>query len=98
MSIGMTNTPSSLNAQLGGYAIQMRDLMAQVKQFSEWFNGLTAAEQASAFGITAGSTDNTDLVNCVGYLNTLVGLYYGTASQATNYNFDNALSVLWGGQ
>jgi hypothetical protein len=42
----------------------------------------------------------------VGLMNTLIGIYYGqvrqggdgTANSATLYNFDQALSPLWGGQ
>jgi len=40
-----------------------------------------------------------------GYMNTIAGCYYGTVQQggsggtgATEFNFNNALSVLWGGQ
>lgn len=100
MAIGLTSTttPGDLNNQLGNYSLQLRNLMQSLREFTQWFDGLSAADQASQFGIVAGSADNTNLTNCMGYLSTIAGVYNGTATQATAFDFDNALSVLWGGQ
>lgn len=104
MTIGASTNPATLNGNLATMALQLRNLCAQIKNFGEWFNGLTAAEQASAFGIVAGSQDQTNLDNCVSYLNVIAEVYFGTQGQAAvgqpaqNFDFDNGLSVLWGGQ
>jgi len=34
----------------------------------------------------------------ISYLNTVAGVYFGTATQGSNFNFDQQLSEAWGGQ
>ena len=34
----------------------------------------------------------------ISYLNTVAGVYFGTATQTPAYNFDQQLSMLWAGR
>jgi hypothetical protein len=34
----------------------------------------------------------------ISYLNTVAGVYFGTATQGSQFNFDQQLSEVWGGR
>ena len=102
MTVGLPATSQNLNARLGQAAIAVRNAMQQASSLFEYQNnlGLTGLEAA---GFTA--QDAATYQTMAGYLNTLAGVYYGTVQQggsggtgASDFSFDNALSVTWGGQ
>lgn len=97
MSIGGQVNSSMIDAKLSSISVAMRDLMQQIKNLSTWINGQsTGLATLESLGYSA--SDAQLVLNMVSYLNTLAGVYFGTANQATNFNFDNQLSQIWAGQ
>lgn len=94
MAIGNPVTTTSINQQVGGLAIGLRNQCNAIKNFFEWVN---VVGQAGLVSYGFSSSDATLVLNMASYLNTIAGIYYGTATQATDYNFDNQLCELWGG-
>lgn len=102
MSVGNPVTPQTLNARLGQVAVQMRMVMEQASDLFKVANGLGSGGLQTA-GFSSG--DAASYETAAGYLNTLTQVYYGTLQQggsggtgATLFNFDNALSGVWGAQ
>lgn len=95
MSVGNQATSAAINASLTALAVQLRDLCGQIRNFQTYVTtlGTTGLEGA---GYTA--PDAASVQAMASYLNTIAGVYFGTASQASDFNFDNALSGTWGGQ
>lgn len=114
MSIGNQATVSGLNNTLSNYATGLRNYMTGLSQLSTFINGqgngLQTLEQIG-YGSTAntsnpGNVSDAQLVlNMIGYLNTIAGVYFGNVQQggsdgtgAILFNFDQELSQLWAGQ
>ena len=102
MTVGFPATQQSLNTRLGGVALAVRNAMQAASALFEYQNGLGLAGLEAA-GFSA--QDAASFQQMAGYLNTLAGVYGGTVQQggsggtgASQFNFDNALSVTWGGQ
>ncbi len=107
MSVGQATGSGQVDTDLINYALGMRDLMQQITNLSTWINGqgngLAYLEQLGYS--SASNPDNPGSVsdaqmalNLIAYLNTVAGVYYGTATQATTFNFNNELSQLWNGR
>lgn len=104
MAVGNALTQVSLNQNLSQLAVQVRDLMQQLQNLSVGINGQgngTAVLEAA--GYSAG--DAAIVLQFVGYMNTVAGVYYGTVQQggsggtgASLFNFNQALAPLWAGQ
>lgn len=95
MTVGNTLGVSQLNQQLASLAIQICIWAYQAGQLQEV---TTAAGTAGleAAGFSAG--DAATYATMVSYLNTVAGAYLGTATQGSEFNFDNALCLVRGGQ
>ena len=99
MAVGTQPTVGGVNDQLTQLALQWRNVAAQTLNLFTTINelagdtGLTAGFEA--MGFTSG--DAASAATLLGYMNTLAGVYAGTASQATDFAFANALSALWAG-
>lgn len=85
----------------------MRDLMQQVVNLSTWINGqgngLAYLEQLGYSSQAdeenpGGISDAQMALNLIAYLNTVAGVYFGTATQASEFDFNNQLSQLWNGR
>ena len=105
MTIGNTQsaTPSQLNQQVGNMAIQLRNLMSTIDNFTQWFASLTLADVETLFGLS--QTDSQTMQTMIAYFNNVSGVYNGTIQQggsggtgAILFDFNDALSPLWGGQ
>lgn len=94
--IGNQTSEAVINNVAGTLAVNLRNACQQILNFQAWLVGVGAAGLQSGYGFSA--TDATNLVNAVNYLNTVAEIFDGNASQPTNFNFDNAVSVLYGGQ
>lgn len=102
MAVGNQATPQTLNAALGQVALNLRAVMERVNDLAKY------ATAAGTAGLEAAGLDASDAaayLQATGYLSTLAGVYYGTVQQggsggtgAADFNFDAALSVLWGAQ
>jgi hypothetical protein len=102
MAVGNQPTAQVINNTAGRVAVNMRQVMEAAKDLetqvtSLGVNGLEAAGLSAA--------DAASLTTLVNYMSTVAGCYYGTVQQggtggtgAVTFNFDNALSALWGFQ
>lgn len=109
MNVGVGGKVSSgtVDASLTSLALSMRNLMQQVSNLSTWINGqgnglamLTALGYSSAANPNnpGGISDAQLALNMISYLNTVAGVYFGTAKQPAQFNFNQELSQLWAGQ
>lgn len=97
MTVGHQLNAATVDDRLSGLATGLRDLMQKIKNLSLTVNGqATGLAVLEAAGYSP--ADAQTALNMIAYLNTVAGVYFGTASQATNFSFDNALSQLWAGQ
>jgi hypothetical protein len=93
MSVGNPVDAGGLNARLGDAAVSVRAAMEQIQ--SLWsFVQPTGAAGLQALGFSAG--DATAYFNAANYLQTVAGIYFGTAAQPDAFNFDSALALVRG--
>jgi hypothetical protein len=95
MSIGNQTTVAAVNNMLSSYAVQMRNLMGAIRNEQEEVTDMGVAG-LEALGFD--SADAASVISMFSYMNTISGVYFGTATQGTAFDFDNALSGLWAGQ
>lgn len=100
MTVGNPPTVAAINQALTNYAVQMRDLMQNIANLNMQIAQLGQAGLESATLCPPGydTADAPVVVSQAAILNTLAAVYFGTATQATEYNFNNALCGLWAGQ
>lgn len=99
MPVGFPVNAANINNQAGMLAVQLRDWARNVANLYQPVIALGADDAArrtalTALGYTAG--DAQTILYLVEVLNTVAQVYYGNASQTPPFNFDNALSTLWG--
>lgn len=108
MTVGMQPTKAAFDQNLTQLALQLRSLMQQIR--NEWTSVNNGADGTPVQVLTAMGYDNTT-ANAPGNqtdasyasyllntLNTVAEIYFGTATQATDYDFHNALAPLWAAQ
>jgi hypothetical protein len=95
MAIGNQPSVNQLNSMLSSYVSQMNKLCAQIAQLQSYIvaTGVTGLE---ALSVPFTAADASSYVQAVNYLNTMAALWYGTAGQATPYNFQNQMNSLVG--
>lgn len=107
MSVGNQTSKASNDASLTDLAVSLRNLMAKVKRLDTQTNGQgNGLAYLQSIGYSSapnpanpgGQSDAAWALQATAYLNTLSGVYFGTATQGSQFAFDNALSVLWSGQ
>lgn len=108
MTVGIQATKASMDNNLTALAVQLRTVMTQIS--NEWTAVNNGAAGSPVEVLTAMGYDNTDDTSpgsqtdaayasyLLNSLNTMAQLYFGTATQATEYDFNNALATLWAGQ
>lgn len=96
MTVGNQATAASVNGQLTSLAILLRNTCQQIHDLSTFINGQgNGLATLEAIGYSAG--DAATAQSMISYLNTVAGVYFGTAAQASDFNFDQELSQLWAG-
>lgn len=107
MTVGQASGSPTVDTNLINFAVQMRDLMQGITNLSTWINGqgngLAYLEQlgysSTPDASNPGSVSDAQMaLNLIAYLNTVAGVYYGSATQGTTFNFNNELSQLWNGR
>lgn len=107
MSVGPVITKGVIDTSLGNLAVQSMQLMQQIANLNKLVTGggdglayLESLGYSSAANPDnpGDASDAQYALNLVGYLNTQAGVYYGTLTQASEFDFDNALASLRGGQ
>lgn len=97
MSVGLQLSSAQIDQQITALAVQVRKLMRAVANLSMNVNGQgNGIAMLEAAGYSA--ADAAMAQSAISYLNTIAGVYFGTATQATDFNFDQELSQYWAGQ
>lgn len=100
MSVGQQPTVGGINQTLTNLALQWRQLAADTIQQAQFLNGL-GTSGLTAVGFTG--SDPAAVLQLIDYMLTCAQVYKGTQGQApvgqaaASFNFDNALTPLWGG-
>lgn len=114
MSVGNQASNGNVDGILSNISVGVRDLMETAVNLSTWVNGggngiayLAQLGYSTAPSSTnpGGVSDAQLASNYISYFNTLAGVYYGTVQQggnggtnASTFNFNNALAPLWAGR
>lgn len=107
MSVGNQLSSGAVDQILTNLSVGWRKLAEAAVNLNTEINGTgngLAALEALGYSSAAnpsnpgGVSDAQYALTCIGYLTTNAGVFFGTASQGTNFNFNNALSPLWAGQ
>lgn len=97
MSVGNNFTSDTVNQQITGMSVRMRDLMQDIVNLSTNING-QATGIAILEAIGYDSDDATTAQAAISYLNTVAEVYFGDAAQTPPFNFNQELSQYWAGQ
>jgi hypothetical protein len=97
VTVGNQASSGSVNNAITSLSVQMRGVMQAVSDLSTFVNG-QGTGLATLESLGYDSTDAQTALNMISYLNTVAGVYFGTASQATEFNFNQELSQMWAGQ
>jgi hypothetical protein len=95
--IGIQTNAVQLNGVAGDIALKMRNICQAAMALNEYITTVGGATGLQDPTIGFDSADATAFATAVNYLATISALYFGTASQPTNFDFDNAVSALYGG-
>ena len=107
MPVGAVIGHDQINNLITSLAVRMRDLMQDVGELDLMVNGqgngLAWLEGIGFDGTPnpanpGGKSDAAYALDIISYMHTVAGVYFGTATQATAYNFNQALSAVWAGQ
>jgi hypothetical protein len=95
MTVGTQPTQATINQQLTAMALAMRTDLRNISNFQEYVVSLGLAG-LEALGFAP--ADAQLVLNMASYMNTIAGVYFGTITQNSDFDFDNALCGLWAGQ
>jgi|SRR5882724_5080859 len=107
MPVGATIGSDQVNNIITALAVNLRDACRHISNLNLAVNGQgggLAYLQSVGYGNTPnpanpGSVSDAALaLSVISYLNTVAGVYFGTAAQTPAYNFDQQLSEVWAGQ
>jgi hypothetical protein len=107
MSVGNQASTGTISGALTAFSTNLRDTLLGVQNLSVFVNGqgngLTALENIGFSNAAnpdnpGGVSDAQWALNAIAYLNTVAAVFFGTATQAAEFDFNNALAPLWGGQ
>jgi hypothetical protein len=92
MSIGNPVDSGGLNAKIGDAAVSIRQASDLMKEIASYILKIgQSALQQPPFSYSA--ADATALVTKAGQYNNLSGVYFGTATQAATFNYDDAFTI-----
>ncbi len=107
MPVGATIGSDQMNNMITSASVHLRDVMQVISNLNLSVNGQGAGlAYLQSIGYSnvsnpanPGSVSDAALaLSTISYLNTVAALYFGTATQATTFNFHNQLSSVWAGQ
>jgi hypothetical protein len=105
--VGSIIGSGQVNNVITSLAVNLRDVMRQIYNLNLAVNGQAAGLaylESIGYGSAAnpanpgGISDAAYALNMIGYLNTVAAVYFGTATQASEFSFDSELSQMWAGQ
>jgi len=93
MTVGVQLTKAAVDQLITNLSVQMRDVLTDLSlNVNGQGGGLAYLE---AIGYTAG--DAATALAAISYLNTIAGVYFGTATQDSDFDFNQTLAQYWGG-
>jgi hypothetical protein len=107
MPVGTAIGSGQVDNIITALAVNLRDVMRRISNLNLAVNGQGAGLaylQSIGYSSTAnpanpgGVSDAALALSMISYLNTVAGVYFGTATQGTQFSFDQELSQVWGGQ
>ena len=107
MPVGAVIGSSQVDNIITALAVDMRNIMQQVVNLNLAVNGQGAGlaylqsigySNASNPANPGSVSDAALALSMIGYLNTMAGVYFGTAAQTPAYNFNQQLSEIWAGR
>ncbi len=107
MPVGAAIGSSQIDNIITALAVNLRDVMQRISNLNLSVNGQCAGLaylQSIGYSNTAnpanpgGISDAAFALSMISYLNTVAGVYFGTAAQTPAYNFNQQLSEVWAGQ
>jgi hypothetical protein len=96
MTVGNNMSTDAVNQAITNLSVAMRNLMQAVANLSLNVNG-QGSGVTYLEGLGFDSADAAAAEGAISYLNTIAGVYFGTASQGTDFDFNQALSQYWAG-
>jgi len=95
VAVGNQATTESINNQLTSYSVALRTLCQNISNLNQYVGNMgTAGLELAGYD----AADAASVINFAAILNTVPAVFFGTATQATQYNFSNALAPLYAGQ
>jgi hypothetical protein len=86
---------AGLNARLGDAAVTLRQAADISKEVAAYIIKVGSTNlQAPPYSLS--SADAASMITLAGYLSTLSGVYFGTATQGSTFSFDDALTLARG--
>ena len=107
MPVGAAIGSSQVDNIITSLAVQLRTVMQQIGNLNLAVNGQGAGLaylESIGYDSTAnpanpgGVSDAEFALNMISYLNTVAGVYFGTATQGAAFNFNQQLSEVWAGR
>ena len=107
MPVGAAIGSDQVNNIITALAVQLRNVARQVSNLNLAVNGqgqgLAYLESVGYSGDAnpgnpGGISDAQYALNMISYLNTVAGVYFGTATQGSTFDFDQELSQVWAGR
>jgi hypothetical protein len=107
MPVGSVIGSGQIDNIITALAVNLRDVMRRISNLNLAVNGQGAGLaylQSVGYSNTAnpanpgGVSDAALALSVISYLNTVAGVYFGTATQGSQFNFDQQLSEVWAGQ
>ena len=107
MPVGAVIGSSQIDNIITALAVDMRNIMQQVVNLNLAVNGQGAGlaylqsigySNASNPANPGSVSDAALALSMISYLNTMAGVYFGTAAQTPAYNFNQQLSEIWAGR
>ena len=97
MAIGNQSNAGNVGQTLTTLAVAMRDLATSVLEQQAFLNKIgLAGLQQPPFSFSPG--DAQAVLDAINHMATPMQVYKGTASQGSAFNFEDSLTILWGGQ
>jgi hypothetical protein len=107
MPVGATIGSGQMDNIITAFAVNLRDVMRRISNLNLSVNGQgTGLAYLESIGYSGdgnaanpgGVSDAALAQTIISYLNTVAGVYFGTATQASEFDFDQQLSEVWAGQ
>lgn len=95
MTAGNQANPTRIDEDITSIALAFRAVCTQARNLNSQVNG---SGNGTAYLQSIGYPDTVTALQMIGFLNNLAGVYFGTATVAATFAFDNALAPTWGGQ